>query len=94
MNITLPKQNCPLCDRLVEFRGTHLGTRKKVNCPHCGIYEISTVAEQEVTKLSKQQREMLSKESMQASKNTILSIWINLNTKEIKREYAPDETSF
>ena len=94
MDMILPTQNCPLCDRVVEFIGTDFSRRKKFNCPHCGIYKISISAEEAVIKLSKQQKEKISKASVECARETILFIWTDEATKEIKYDCVSDKDSF
>ena len=94
MDMILPTQNCPLCGRVVEFVGTDFGRRKKFNCPHCGIYKISSSAEEAVIKLSKHQKEMISKASVECNRETILFIWIDEDTKQIKYDCVSDKDLF
>ena len=91
MDMILPTQNCPLCGRVVEFVGPGFGRRKKFNCPHCGIYKISLSAEETVIKLPEHQKETLSKASVECNRETILFIWTDETTKQIKYECVPDE---
>jgi hypothetical protein len=90
MNITLPKQNCPLCDRVVEFVGIDFGRKKKFNCPHCSVYKISIASEEAITKLSKEQKEIISKAAAQCRPQTMLLIWTDQDTKQIKYDCVPE----
>ena len=94
MDNILPKQNCPLCNQVVIFVGINVGRRKKINCPHCGIYKISLSAEEAILKLPQHQKEMISKASVECNRETTLSIWIDKDTKQIKYDCVPSKDLF
>jgi len=84
------KQNCPLCERPARFIGVDFGRKKKFSCPNCKVFVISPDTEKNLSKLSRKQKDELSKKSSQCDNETILLIWLAEDTKEITSECEPE----
>jgi hypothetical protein len=42
---TFHEQDCPLCDKPAKYGEVDIGNAKYFDCPHCGMFQISTGAE-------------------------------------------------
>lgn len=90
MDLIEQKQNCPLCQHSAKFIGIEHGRKKKFSCLNCKVFVISPATEKDLSKLSRKQKDELSKKSSQCDNKTILLIWLAEDTKEITSKCEPE----
>ncbi len=67
-------QFCPLCENQAKYYKVDCGNVKYFNCPHCGLFQISTAAEKRLDQELSHRKMEYSAQVKQTPKNHLLFI--------------------